>query len=264
MRLCPWALGLALSTPDDVQVASCGPVSGFTPPGDLGHWCLLWGETEEENLHCVHTARLLASHTRQSERRGWWVASLLEMGPGGCVRWGEAVRGAVPSHPCSGRRCLPVPMPWGPRGEGDGLGAPTSLVPTSVHRHGFAPPHPPPRQVPLRRQLCRPGQVTRAPHPLSRACRTHLRIWHQKACGRGDSEIRSDSQAQATPAQDLTWSRSAWGSAGRGDVATWGQLRLRLCHEGPGPRRRLLEGALRSRCASEEHAGEDRCLLSSP
>lgn len=177
------------------------------------------------------------------------MASLLEMGPGGCVRWGEDVRGAVPSPPCSGRRCLPVPTPWGPRGEGDGLGAPASLVPTSVHHHGFAPPRPPPRQVPLRRQLCRPGRVAWAPHPLPHACRTHLRIWHQKACGRGDSEIQSDSQAQPTPAQDLTWSRSAWGSAGRGDVATWGRLRLRLCHEGPGPRRRLLEGALRSRCA---------------
>lgn len=38
---------LRLSTPDEVQVAPCGPVSGFASPGDFGHWHLLWGERGE-------------------------------------------------------------------------------------------------------------------------------------------------------------------------------------------------------------------------
>ncbi|CAD7668374.1 unnamed protein product [Nyctereutes procyonoides] len=136
-------LGPRLPTPEEARV------SGFTPPGDFGPWCLLWGEMQEKILICVHTVHLLASRGRQSERRGWQVASLLELSPGGRGRWGA---------------------------EGDSLGAATKGWRLLVLL---------PRQVPLRRHPCHPDQMAWGPRPVPCACRTRLWIVAKHRFGTG-------------------------------------------------------------------------------
>lgn len=97
-------LGPRLPTPEEARV------SGFTPPGDFGPWCLLWGEMQKKILICVHTVHLLASRGRQSERRGWQVASLLELSPGGRGRWGAGA-GCRPHRGAHGERVTAWALP---------------------------------------------------------------------------------------------------------------------------------------------------------